>query len=82
MLDVSDFYLILAIGFFKEPLKSVLSIQETLCSQVLAFKKEKIEGKEDQILGIPFRQGRLESREIRGATMIQGDDLSVDQAIR
>lgn len=56
MLDVSDFYLILAIGFFKEPLKSVLSIQEALCPQVLTFEKENIEGKEDKIIGSPLRQ--------------------------
>ena len=54
MLDVSDFYLILAIVFFKQPLKRVLSIREPLRPQVLAFEKENIEGKKDQIIGLPL----------------------------
>ena len=82
MLDVSDLGLILAVDILDERSESTLSIRERLSSQVRALEEEKVEGEEDQVIGLPLGQGCLQPGEIGRTAMIEGDDLTVDQAIR
>ena len=82
MLDVANFGLVLSVGLFNHRLQSPLAVDEALLAYVLPFAEQEVEGKKDQVIGFPIRQGGLEAREIRRAAVVEGDDFSVHNAIR
>ncbi len=41
----------------------LLAGKERVAAQVVAIEKEQVEGEEDELFGLPLRQGRLKRRE-------------------
>ena len=61
----------------QQGLKPCLAIGKRLWSQVGFVIEQKVESIEDQVVGILFRQCRPQSREIRSAVLVEGNDLAV-----
>ena len=61
--------------------EQILARGQRLVAGVAAAAEQGVEGEEDQVVGFPRRQRRLETREVRRAVRVQRHDLAVDDAV-
>ena len=81
MLDILQARM-LALEPVEQLLQARLAIAQGQGAQILAVGEQQIEGKEDQLLRLPFGQGRLQRREVGRAMGIERHRLAIDHAVR
>ena len=62
--------------------QSRLAADQRQAAQILAAIEQQIENEIDERIGLAFRKGRLESREIGGAIFVEGTYLAIEDRIR
>ena len=69
-------------GVREKLLQSRLALAQRQCAQILATFEQEVEGEIDERVGLAFGKGRLKSGEIRGAILVQGAYLAIDDRVR
>lgn len=59
----------------------LLPLDQRKRSQIFVSGEEQVEGKEDEVIGFPFRQGGLKRCEVGRSVFIERTDLAIDQTI-
>ena len=65
----------------EQSLQSRLAFAQRQLAQIVALDEQKVEGKEDQLVGLVVGQSRLKHCEVRRAVLVQRHNLAVEQAI-
>ena len=80
MLDIADRF-----GFgprVQHFLQSRFALPKRQAAKIFAVRKQQVEGKEDQMIGLAVGYRRLQRGKIRRAMVVERNDLAIDEPIR
>src|SRR5271156_857048 len=80
MLDETQTSVLSAIG--QQLLQPRFARDQRQTAQIIAAFEQQIESEIDQRIGLAFGKGRLESRKIGGAILVEGAYLAINDRIR